>query len=840
MGIAKAIELSGLRQNNLKDVSLSLPKERLTVFTGVSGSGKSSIVFATIAVESQRQLNETYPSFIRNRLPRFERPRAATMAHLTPAVVVDQRRVTGNARSTVGTMTEVLSILRVLFSRYGMPSAGESSAYSFNDPSGMCPECDGLGRTVRADPSRMVDDELSLNDGALTQHAVGTWTWQLYARSGLFDPDKPIKDFTAEERDLLLYGSGIRVPRGSGTNAYEGLITRFNRLSLNRDTDATDKRVVVEAPCPECGGARLNAAALASRIGEHNLADYCAMEIGDLIEVLSTPEADGARATAGAGGLDAKRDSAAKANRGDTALDPAGADAEGSDTAHSPAGATCERGDVAAEADGGDAVRDPAGDGARDTAGAKGLEGKRDPAAARANGGGTVRGPAGAGGEGGGSAWGSVVAEAVRALRRIDGIGLGYLTLDRATSTLSGGEAQRLKTVRHLGSSLTGMTYIFDEPSVGLHPADVSRLGELLLELRDKGNTVLVVEHDRDVIALADHVVDMGPGAGAQGGEVVFEGTVTGLTRSGTLTGKRLKKPTGLKPAYREPTGWLRISNASMHNLKRVTVGVPTGVLTAVTGVAGSGKSTLVSQLPPGALFVDQSPIGASIRATTATYLNLMDQIRRSFAKANGVEAALFSHNSKGACPVCEGRGEIKVDLAFMDPVTTTCEACHGTRYSAEALSHTLDGRTIADVLAMTADEYGVPVLSELGLGHLTLGRALSTLSGGERQRLKLAHRLRESGNVYVFDEPTTGLHMADVDTLLALLDRLVDGGNTVIAVEHDLDVVKHADWVIDMGPGAGKRGGEVVFEGTPAALAEASTQTAKYLVKSLDSGGRV
>lgn len=718
------MELTGLRQNNLKDVSLSLPKERLTVFTGVSGSGKSSVVFATIAVESQRQLNETYPSFIRNRLPKFERPRAATMAHLTPAVVVDQRRVTGNARSTVGTMTEVLSILRVLFSRYGRPSAGESSAYSFNDPSGMCQECDGLGRTVRADPSRMVNDELSLNDGALMQHAVGTWTWQLYARSGLFDPDKPVKDFTKEERDLLLYGSGFRVPRRSGTNAYEGLITRFNRLSLNRDTDATDKQVVVEAPCPECHGARLNPAALASRIGGHNLADYCAMEIGDLIEVLAT------------------------------ATNP-------------------------------------------------------------------------------------VAAEAVRALRRIEGIGLGYLSLGRATSTLSGGEAQRLKTVRHLGSSLTGMTYIFDEPSVGLHPADVSRLGELLLELRDKGNTVLVVEHDRDVIALADHVVDMGPGAGAQGGEVVFEGTVTGLTRSGTLTGKRLRKPTGLKPAYREPTGWLTIKDASTHNLKRVTVDVPTGVLTAVTGVAGSGKSTLVSQLPPGALFVDQTPIGASIRATTATYLNLMDPIRRRFARANGVEAALFSHNSKGACPVCEGRGEIEIDLAFMDPVTTTCEACGGTRYSAEALSYTLDGRTIADVLAMTADEYGVPVLSELGLGHLTLGRALSTLSGGERQRLKLAHRLRESGNVYVFDEPTTGLHMADVDTLLALLDRLVDGGNTVIAVEHDLDVVKHADWVIDLGPGAGKRGGEVVFEGTPAALAEASTQTAKYLVKSLDSGRR-
>lgn len=716
------IVLTGLRQNNLKDVSLRLPKEQLTVFTGVSGSGKSSIVFSTIAVESQRQLNETFTSFIRNRLPRFERPRADTMANLTPAVVVDQRRVTGNARSTVGTMTEIHAILRVLFSRYGTPSAGESTAYSFNDPSGMCEQCQGLGKTVRVDESRILDEELSLNQGAITVHPVGSYAWQLHAGSGLYDPDKPVKDFTAQEREQLLYGGGFKVDRGGYTNTYEGVITRFNRLFLNRDAASLDeaaRRVVVEGPCPACRGARLNEAALASRIGGLNLADHCAMEVSDLIEV---------------------------------------------------------------------------------------LQGLGNP----------------------------VAGSAVQALRRIEGIGLGYLSLDRATSTLSGGEAQRLKTVRHLGSSLTGMTYIFDEPSVGLHPSDVSRLGDLLLELRDKGNTVLVVEHDRDVIALADHVVDMGPGAGSHGGRVVFEGTVDGLTASGTLTGQRLGQATGLKEGFREPTGLLTIEGADLHNLRQVTVQVPTGVLTTVTGVAGSGKSTLVSQLPPGALFVDQSPISASNRSTPATYLNVMDPIRRRFAEANGVDAALFSFNSKGACPACKGRGEIKTDLAFMDPVTTTCEACGGRRYSREALSYTLDGRTIADVLAMTAEEYGVPDLDELGLGYLTLGQPLSTLSGGERQRLKLAHRLRESGNVYVFDEPTTGLHMADVDTLLALLDRLVDGGNTVIVVEHDLDVVKHADWVIDLGPGAGKHGGRVVFEGTPAALADASTQTAKYLLSSL------
>lgn len=729
--MSQDIVLTGMRQNNLRDVSLCLPKERLTVFTGVSGSGKSSVVFGTIAAESQRQLNETFSAFIRNRLPKHERPRATRLANLTTAVVVDQKPVGGNARSTVGTMTEIHPILRVLFSRRGEPSAGPATAYSFNDPQGMCPDCDGLGRKVEVDVGKLIDPDLSLDEGAVRLFAVGGYAWGLYAGSGLFDPAKPLRDYSETELELLLHGGGFKVGRGD----YEGVITRFNRIHLHRDLGTLDeaaRRVVTERTCGACGGRRLNAAALASRIGGRNLADLCAMEVTDLIGVLQ------------------------------------------------------EMDDPVAEA-------------------------------------------------------------AVESLRRIDAIGLGYLSLDRETPTLSGGEAQRLKTVRHLGSSLTELTYIFDEPSVGLHPRDVHRLGDLLLELRDKGNTVLVVEHDRDVIALADHVVDMGPGAGAEGGRVVFEGTFAELTESGTLTGRMLRRTTGFKRSPREPSGTLTISEADRHNLKNVTVEVPVGVLTAVTGVAGSGKSTLMTRelvaQHPGTILIDQSAIAASTRSTPATYLGALDPLRRLFARSCGVPAKVFSFNSAGACPACKGRGEIKTDLAFMDPVTRTCDACGGSRYSAQALSHTVAGRTIADVLAMTADEavrvYDLPGLArlgELGLGHLTLGRSLSTLSGGERQRLKLAHRLHETGQVYVFDEPTTGLHLADVDRLLALLDRLVDEGNTVVVVEHDLDVVKHADWVIDLGPEAGQHGGRVIFEGAPAALANASTHTGKYLAMSLDS----
>ncbi|SNR80886.1 ATP-binding cassette domain-containing protein [Actinomadura mexicana] len=763
------IIITGARSNNLKDVSLRIPKNRLVVFTGVSGSGKSSIVFGTVAAESQRQLNETLSWFARDRMPRRERPDADVIDRLTPAVVVDQRPIGGNARSTVGTITDISPVLRVLFSRHGAPSAGEAAAYSFNDPRGMCPECDGLGHVARVDLDRFLDTGRSLNEGAVNfpPFDVGTFVWQLYAESGLFDPDKPLRDFTSEERDLLLHGKGFRVPRrnrtGSmGHNAYEGMIERFHRLYLKRDLaslppkvrDAA-RRVVREDTCPACGGARLNTAALASRVGGRGIAEMSRMEVGDLVAAL---------------------------------------------------------GEIT------------------------------DPVAAR------------------------VAGEAVGRLRRLVDIGLSYLSLDRPTRTLSGGEAQRLKVVRHLGSSLTGMTYIFDEPSAGLHPRDVDRLNALLLRLRDKGNTVLVVEHDPAVIAIADHVVDMGPGAGVHGGEVVFTGTVAGLRSAATPTGRALGRKAPVKAAFREPGGWLAVTGARTHNLKDVTVRFPTGVLTAVTGVAGSGKSTLVmdefAARHPGAVVVDQSAIAASRRSSPATFVGAMDPLRRLFARVSGADAALFSHNSKGACPGCDGNGAIVTDLAFMDPVTTTCEACRGGRYRPEVLAHTLRGRTIVDVLAMTAEEAlaffaepaGPPgaapkdadpagraiaarlrALNDVGLGYMTLGRPLGSLSGGERQRVKLATRLHRAGTVYVLDEPTTGLHMSDVGALLALLDRLVDGGGTVIVVEHDPQVVKHADWVVDLGPGGGRHGGEVVFAGTPAALLEApSSVTAEFLRRGL------
>ncbi|TDD86721.1 ATP-binding cassette domain-containing protein [Actinomadura rubrisoli] len=752
-----SIIITGARQNNLKNVSLNIPKERIVVFTGVSGSGKSSIVFDTVAVESQRQLNETFTWYIRHRMPKHERPDADAIDRLAPAVIVDQRPIGGNARSTVGTMTDIYSIMRVLFSRHGTPSAGEAGAYSFNDPQGMCPECDGLGRVVRVDLDRFLDTGKTLNEGAVNfpPFGVGTYVWQLYAESGLFDPDKPLRDFTPEEWQMLLHGKGFRVQRLNrtgrmGNNAYEGLVERFERLYIKRDLNALTgrmrdaaRRVVREDTCPECGGARLNRAALASKIDGRDIAELCRMEVGDLIAAL--------------GGI-------------------------------------------------GDPVATP------------------------------------------------IARAAITRLRRLEDIGLGYLSLDRETRTVSGGEAQRLKVVRHLGSSLTGMTYIFDEPSVGMHPRDVDRLNALLVRLRDKGNSVLVVEHDPDVIRVADHVIDMGPGAGAHGGEVVFTGTVAQLRESATPTGRYLRRTAPVKDAFREPSGWLAVTGARAHNLKDVTARFPTGVLTAVTGVAGSGKSTLVmEEFAPRhaeAIVVDQSAIAASRRSSPITFLGVMDPVRRLFAKATGMDVGWFSYNSKGACPACDGNGVIFTDLAFMDPVTTTCEVCHGTRYRPEVLAHTLRGRTIVDVLEMTAEEAlafftgdgperaiaaRLRAVDEVGLGYLTLGRPLTSLSGGERQRIKLAGELHRTGAVYVLDEPTTGLHMADIDALVDLLDRLVDAGNTVIVIEHDVDVVKRADWVIDLGPDGGRHGGEIVFTGTPAALLEdPSSITAEFLRRDL------
>ncbi|MGW0911149.1 ATP-binding cassette domain-containing protein [Streptomyces sp. NPDC002784] len=746
--MSEFITITGARENNLKDVTLRIPKGRLTVFTGVSGSGKSSVVFDTIAVESQRQLNETFTWFVRNRLPKYERPHAETLRDLSPAIVVDQRPIGGHSRSTVGTMTDVYSVIRVLFSRHGTPSAGPATAYSFNDPSGMCPQCDGLGRAVGPDWSRILDEERSLADGAVRfpPFAAGTWQGQAYTNSAELDPHKPVRRFTAAEREFLLRGRpGSKVTvSGSGgtwTTDYEGLADRFERLYLKRDLSSMSQKTrdlvrefMVDGVCPACRGARLNAAALATEINGLTIADCTRMQVSDLIAVLKEIDDPVARPIAGA---------------------------------------------------------------------------------------------------------------AVAALERIDAIGLGYLSLDRETATLSGGEGQRLKTVRHLGSSLTGMTYIFDEPSVGLHPRDVGRLGELLLRLRDKGNTVLVVEHDRDVIALADHVVDMGPRAGADGGRVVFEGTPDGLAASGTLTGRCLGRRTAVKETVREAAGGLWVKGADRHNLRDVTVEFPAGVLTVVTGVAGSGKSSLAAELTrahPEAVVVDQSSIGISARSTPATYVGIMDTVRKIFARETGAEAGLFSFNSSGACATCEGRGIISTDLAFMDPVTTTCHDCEGRRFKDEVLRLTVDGRSIADVLEMTAGQAldffadtGVRrrlrALRDVGLTYLTLGQPLSTLSGGERQRIKLATRLHLTGALYVLDEPTTGLHLSDVDALLALLDRLVDAGNTVVVVEHHLDVVAHADWVVDLGPDGGRDGGEVIFTGTPRGLLDVpGSFTAEHL----------
>ncbi|MFG2876435.1 excinuclease ABC subunit UvrA [Streptomyces sp. NPDC048337] len=750
------IVITGARVHNLQDISLRIPKGVITVFTGVSGSGKSSVVFDTIAVESQRQMNETFPAFVRNRLPKYEKPEADAIEDLSPAIVVDQRPLGGGSRSTVGTMTDIASLIRLLFSRAGEPSAGMSTAYSFNDPAGACPTCQGLGRTVQLDLDRFFDQDKSLNTGALLfpLFNVGGVQWTLYARSGLFDNDKPLKRYTRKEWDTLLHGSPqggevkIELATRMGTQnvTYEGLVDRFNRLYLNRDLSTLSKRTrdavegfTTEGECPSCHGARLGEAALKTKVGGRSIADHMNMEITDLISVLTEVE--------------------------------------------HPLGTPLAR-------------------------------------------------------------------AAILGLKRIEDIGLGYLHLGRETGSLSGGEGQRLKIVRNLGSSLTGMTYIFDEPSTGLHPRDVGRVGKLLAQLRDQGNTLLIVEHDRDVITGADHIIDMGPGAGRHGGQVVFQGTVDELREADTPTGRHLTSAVELKTAVRRPAGQLEVRGATLHNLKNVSVEVPVGVLTAVTGVAGSGKSSLISQVfaaqHPEAVFIDQGAIGANSRSTPASWVGAMDTVRGLFARAGGVSAGLFSFNSAGACPACAGKGSITADMAFADPVTTVCEACRGSRYSAEALSYTLRGKTVTDVLAMTAEDAcafftekpvrgPLATLVEVGLGYLTLGQPLSTLSGGERQRLKLAGHLGGRSGIYVMDEPTTGLHMADIATLQRLLDRLVDEGNTVIVIEHNLDIVKRADWVIDMGPEGGRHGGQVLFTGTPEQLVKhRSSHTAQALRQDL------
>jgi excinuclease UvrABC ATPase subunit len=767
------IRVHGARVNNLKDVSVEIPKRRLTVFTGVSGSGKSSLVFDTIAAESQRLINETYSAFVQGFMPTLARPEVDVLEGLTTAIVVDQERIGANPRSTVGTVTDANAMLRILFSRLGEPHIGPPNAYSFNVPSvrasgaitvergakktvratftrlgGMCPRCEGMGKVTDIDLAQLFDDSKSLNEGAITVpgYKVGSWwTTGIFTESGFLDPDKPIRKYTKKEMHDFLYREPTKVKVKGVNLTYEGLVPKIQKSMLSKDRDALQPhirafvdRAVTFATCPECGGTRLSADARSSKIGGVNIADACAMQISDL--------ADWVR------GL------------GEASVAP-------------------------------------------------------------------------------------LLASLGATLDSFVEIGLGYLSLDRPTGTLSGGEAQRTKMIRHLGSALTDVTYVFDEPTTGLHPHDIQRMNDLLLRLRDKGNTVLVVEHEPATIEIADHVVDLGPGAGTAGGTVCFEGTVAALRKSGTLTGRHLDDRAGLKEAVRTPAGALAIRGASEHNLRDVDVDIPLGVLVVVTGVAGSGKSSLMGSLPAdaGVVSIDQGGIRGSRRSNPATYTGLLDPIRTAFAKANGVKPALFSANSEGACPTCAGAGVIYTDLGMMAGVATTCEDCQGKRYQAAVLDYHLDGRDISEVLAMPVTEAqeffaagpahtpaAVAILDRLadvGLGYLSLGQPLTTLSGGERQRLKLATRMGEKGGVYLLDEPTSGLHAADVEHLLGLLDRLVDAGKSVIVIEHHLAVMAHADWIVDMGPGAGHDGGRVIYEGTPADLAAArSTLTGEHL----------
>ena len=743
------IIIRGLRQNNLKNVSLDIPKGKIVVFTGVSGSGKSSIVFDTIAAESQRQMNGTYTAFIRGRLPKYEKPKAERIENLSPSVIVDQSRLGGNARSIVGTISDMYAALRLLYSRIGEPYVGTASCFSFNDPNGMCPECSGIGKVMTVDVEGRIDPEKTWNEGMadLPAFHVGNWYWKQYAASGLFPLDKKWKDFSEQERNRVLYGADTR--DGKRLNKHvDGISHYLHRMLINRDTSAMKEasvrrfmNLVSEAPCPVCRGRRLNEKALSCKVAGYSIDEMCAMEFTELIEVLRSVT---------------------------------------------------------------------------------------DPRAA------------------------SIVTTLTASLQRMIDIGLPYLSMDRESSTLSGGEAQRLKLVRYMGSSLTGMTYIFDEPSTGMHPRDVYRMTQLLQRLRDRGNSVLVVEHDRDVISIADEVIDVGPGAGRNGGQILFQGSYKALLSSGTKTGEAMKHIEPLKAHPRVPKEFLPVRGANIHNLKNVDADIPLNVLTVVTGVAGSGKSSLIrdvfaKEYAGRVVLADQSPVTATGRSTSATFLGFFDEIRRVMAEANGVDAALFSFNSRGACPVCGGRGQIVTELVFMDPVTTVCEACEGQRYSGEALSYRYKGKNIVDILALSAAEAyeffadnrklrrALGAMLEVGLSYLSLGQPLSTLSGGERQRVKLAKDLDKRGSIYVLDEPTTGLHASDIWKIMALLDSLVDRGNTVIVIEHNLDVMKQADYIIDVGPDGGTAGGEIVFTGTTQEMAEhAHTITAEYLRKSL------
>jgi len=740
------IEIRGARENNLKDISLRIPKRKITVFTGVSGSGKSSIVFDTIATEAQRLLNENFSMFVRNFLPRYSRPDVDAIENLSMAVVVDQKRLGGGSHSTVGTITDIAPVLRLLFSRYGQPHVGFSNMFSFNDPQGMCPECNGTGQTMGVISDGFLDLEKSLNEGAVQVPIWGAFEREIYTSCGFFDNDKKLKDYTKEEMDLLLHGKDLKVKTQFGSQSinltYEGIIEKFTRSYIRRDiktlSERTQKQVapyLTSQTCPLCGGARLNQAALNCQINGYNIADLSGIEIDELIHTIRT-------------------------------------------------------------------INDP----------------RVAP----------------------------TVITLVERLQHLIDIGLRYLTLNRPTDTLSGGESQRVKIVKHLSSSLVDAIYIFDEPSVGLHPRDVHRMNELLQKLRDKGNTVIVVEHDPDVIKVADHIVDVGPLAGTHGGTIVYEGSFDGLLHSDTLTGRYLHQALPIKEKVRTAKGKLPIINATTNNLKNVSVDIPVGIFTVITGVAGSGKSSLINESflnqHPDAIVIDQSAVGTSTRSNPATYTGIMDDLRTAFAKANNVSASLFSFNSEGACENCQGLGFIYTELGFLDGAKTPCEICEGKRFKDEVLGYKLDGKSITDILEMTVEQalgfINIPKItkrlqsmSDVGLDYLTLGQPLSTLSGGECQRIKLASELHKKGSIYVMDEPTTGLHMSDISHLLGMMNRLVDSGNTLIVIEHNLDVIRNADWIIDMGPEGGSKGGQVMFEGTPVQITQADhTLTGEYL----------
>ena len=739
--VQEYIEIRGARENNLKDVSLRLPKRKITIFTGVSGSGKSSMVFDTIANEAQRLLFENFSMFVRNFLPRYPQPDADAIENLSMAVIVDQKRLGGGSQSTVGTVTDIASVLRLLFSRIGKPYVGVANAFSFNDPQGMCLECNGLGRAIGVPLDVLIDQTKSLNEGAVIAPGLTNMERGIYAQSGFFVNDKKITEYTPEERDLLL-SSEPRKHTGLPYNTYEGLVYKFNRKFVARDIQTLSSRIRQQVepflqlgPCPLCKGARLNQAALRCKVKGYTIAELAVMEVDELVEV---------------------------------------------------------------------------------------VKGITEPTAA------------------------PLVRTLTERLQHLVEIGLEYLSLDRPTDTLSGGESQRVKMVKHLNGSLVDVMYIFDEPSIGLHPRDVHRLNELLEQLRDKGNTVIVVEHDPDVIQRADYIVDLGPYAGSEGGKIVYEGDFTGLLQADTLTSNHLLRKRPLKESFRQATGALPIVHATVNNLKDVSVDIPTGVLTVITGVAGSGKSSLITEAflsqHQEAVVIDQESIGTSSRSNPATYTGIMDDVRKAFAAANNADAGLFSFNSKGACPTCQGLGVTYTDLGFLEGVKLPCEVCGGKRFKDEVLAYTLNGKSIVDVLNMTVNQAleflqikevqsKLQALSDVGLDYLTLGQPLSTLSGGECQRIKLASELHKQGSIYVMDEPTTGLHLSDIGRLLTIMNRLVDGGNTVIVIEHHLDVIRNADWIIDMGPEGGNKGGMVIFEGTPRELLGAKhSLTSQYL----------